>query len=187
MHKKLLTILAASILLVGGADAQSKIGYIDADAITTNFQKFLDAQKEAQRFEEELTREFSKAQNELARLKDSFERQSLLMSEQRKKEEQQSIQKKEVELRQFLEEVSGQGGKLQRKTQELLQPIIGQVNEVIAEVAKDKGYDFVLNTAALAFADESHDLTRLVLEALEEATKTELERETGGTGTRTGR
>ena len=185
MLKKVTSILFTSILFVGGVSAQ-KIAYIDADAITSNFQKFLDAQKEAQRFEEELTREFSKAQNELARMKDSFERQSLLMSEQRKKEEQQSIQKKEVELQQFLEEVSGQGGKLQRKTQELLQPIIGQVNEVIAEVAKDKGYDFVLNTAALAFASEDHNLTQFVLDALDEAAKAELERETGS-GTRTGR
>ena len=182
MLKKALTILTASILVVGGAAAQTKLGYIDADAITTNFQKFQAAQKEAQRYEEELTREFSRAQNELARLKDSFERQSLLMSDQRKKEEEQSIQKKQVELQQFLEEVSGQGGKLQRKTQELLQPIIGQVNEVIAEVAKDKGYDFVLNTAALAYANEEHDLTKFVLEALEEVSKAELERETGTTG-----
>ena len=178
MLKKVVMILIAPFMIAGGVIAQ-KIAYIDADAITSNFQKFQDAQKEAQRFEEELTREFSKAQNELARMKDSFEKQSLLMSEQRKKEEQQSIQKKEVELQQFLEEVSGQGGKLQRKTQELLQPIIGQVNEVIAGVAKDKGYDFVFNTAALAYANEDHNLTKFVLEALEEVTKAELERETG--------
>ena len=185
MHKTVTKILIAICLLIGGASAQ-KIAYIDADAITTNFRKFQEAQKEAQRFEEELTREFRKAQNELEGMKDSYEAQVLLMSERKKKEKQQSIQKKEVELQQFLEEVSGQGGKLQRKTQELLQPIIGQVNEVIAEVAKDKGYDFVLNTAALAFADENHNLTQFVLEALEEATKEELERQTGGTP-RTGR
>mgnify|MGYP001363211969 CR=1 FL=1 len=128
----------------------------------------------------DLTKEFKKAQNELARLTDNFDRQSLLMSEQRKKEEQQNIERKQQELQKFLEDVSGQGGKLQRKTQELLQPIILRVNEAIATVAKDKGYDFVLNTAAIAFANEDLDLTQLVLEQLEKEDEDALKK-TGAT------
>ena len=162
-------VLIAALVALGsaGVEAQAKIGYIDADAITTTYKRFQDAQKEAQRYEEELTKEFNKSQNELARLKENFDRQSLLMSEQRKKEEQQNIERKQQELQKFLEDVSGQGGKLQRKTQELLQPIILRVNEAIATVSKDKGYDFVLNTAAIAYANEDLDLTQLVLEQLE--------------------
>jgi outer membrane protein len=162
-------LTVAALVLFGApkAEAQAKIGYIDADAITTSYKRFQDAQKDAQRYEEELTKEFNKSQNELARLKENFDRQSLLMSEQRKKEEQQNIERKQVELQKFLEDVSGQGGKLQRKTQELLQPIILRVNSAIATVAKDKGYDFVLNTAAIAYANEDLDLTKMVLEQLE--------------------
>ena len=92
MHKTVTKILIAICLLIGGASAQ-KIAYIDADAITTNFRKFQEAQKEAQRFEEELTREFRKAQNELERMKDSYEAQVLLMSERKKKEKQQRERK----------------------------------------------------------------------------------------------
>ena len=162
-------VVAAVMIAMVPTDAvaQSMSGYIDADAITTTYKRFQDAQKEAQRFEEELTKEFNKSQNELARLKENFDRQSLLMSEQRKKEEQQNIARKQQELQKFLEDVSGQGGKLQRKTQELLQPIILRVNEAIATVDKDKGYDFVLTTAAIAFANEDFDLTQDVLEHLE--------------------
>ena len=179
MLGRLGAVFVSALVVFGTAkvEAQTKIGYIDADAITTSYKSFQDAQKKAQRYEEELTKEFNKSQNELARLKENFDRQSLLMSEQRKKEEQQNIERKQLELQKFLEDVSGQGGKLQRKTQELLQPIILRVNEAIAAVAKDKGYDFVLNTAAIAFADEDLDLTQLVLEQLEkeddEALKTQ--------------
>lgn len=175
--------VALMIALIGLAPAavegQAKIGYIDADAITSSYKRFQDAQKEAQRYEEELTKEFNKSQNELARLKENFDRQSLLMSEQRKKEEQQNIERKQMELQKFLEDVSGQGGKLQRKTQELLQPIILRVNEAIAAVAKEKGYDFVLNTAAIAYANEELDLTQLVLEQLEQEDDEALKTSTG--------
>ena len=168
MLNRITGIAIAAVALAQGVEAQVKIAFINAEAITASYKKFQEAQKEAQRFEEELTREFGKAQNELARMKENFDRQSLLMSEQRKKEEEQSIQKKQQELQQFLEEVSGQGGKLQRRTQELLEPVITEVNEAISRVAKDKGYDFVLNTASLAYANEDHDLTHFVLESLEE-------------------
>ncbi len=157
------------------AHGQLKIGYIDAEMITSNYERFQDAQKEAAQFEQELTREFNKQQNELQRLKENFERQSLLMSEQRKKEEQQSIQRKQQELQKFLEEVSGQQGKLQRRTQELLQPIIQRVNEAIATVAQEQDYDFVLNTGAIAFADEAHDLTEQVLEQLKRRDEEEMQ------------
>jgi outer membrane protein len=174
-------IVALSLSCATRVEAQTKIGYIDADAITTTYKHFQDAQKNAQKYEEELTKEFNKSQNELARLKENYDRQSLLMSEQRKKEEQQNIERKQAELQKFLEDVSGQGGKLQKKTQELLQPIILRVNEAIATVAKDKGYDFVLNTAAIAFANEDLDLTQLVLEQLEKEDEEALKNQTGGT------
>ena len=171
---------ALALACVARVEAQAKIGYIDADAITTTYKRFQDAQKNAQRYEEELTKEFNKSQNELARLRENFDRQSLLMSEQRKKEEQQNIERKQQELQKFLEDVSGQGGKLQRKTQELLQPIILRVNEAIAMVAKDKGYDFVLNTAAIAFANEDLDLTQMVLDQLEKEDEEALKNKPGG-------
>ena len=40
-------------------------------------------------------------------------------------------------------------------------------------VAKDNGYDFVFNTAALAYGDEAHDLTEKVLEALQKELEAE--------------
>jgi len=182
MLGRLGVVFMIALVALGAADAkaQTKIGYIDADAITTAYKRFQDAQKQAQRYEEELTKEFNKSQNELARLKENFDRQSLLMSEGRKKEEQQNIERKQLELQKFLEDVSGQGGKLQRKTQELLQPIILRVNEAIAAVAKDKGYDFVLNTAAIAYADEDLDLTQFVLEQLEKGDEDDLKTRNSG-------
>ena len=69
-----------------------------------------------------------------------------------------------------------QRGRLAQKTQELSEPIIRKVNEVITQVAEDEGFDFVLNSAALAYAKEIHDLTDKVLgnlaKDLEAATKT---------------
>ena len=68
-----------------------------------------------------------------------------------------------------------------KKNQEVLSPILNKVNEVVQVVAKDNGYDFVFNTAALAYGDEAHDLTAKVLEALEKELEA-AEKAKGGPG-----
>ena len=163
----LILALTAVFGLTGAAQAQVKIGYIDSQKILDQYKPYQDALKEFNRYEEELSREVNMRQNELVKMRETYERQSLLLSEKRKQEEQQAIIKKQQELERFVQEATDpQRGRMAKKTAELSEPIIRKVNEIIKQVAEDNGYDFVLNTAALAYAKETHDLTDKVLEAL---------------------
>lgn len=151
----------------GMAQAQVKIGYIDSQKILDNYRPYQEALREFNRFEEELGREVNKRQNELAQMQETYERQALLLSERRKQEEQQNIMKKQQELQRFVQEATDpERGRLAQKTAELSEPIVLKVNEIIKVVAEDSGFDFVLNTAALAYAKDAHDLTEKVMEAL---------------------
>jgi len=161
-------LAAVVVILASSASwAQVKIAFIDPQQILQNHTPFQEADKEYKRFEEELGREYAKMENDLKKMRERYDRQALLLSEQRKQEEQQAIMKKQEELQRYLMEIQDPtNGKLTRKNQELSEPIVKEVNLVIQQVAKDNGYDFVLNTAALAYADDSHDLTEKVMEAL---------------------
>lgn len=153
--------------LAGSAQAQMKIGYIDSEKILNEYKPYQDAQQEFQRYEEELSREITKRQNEFEKMQENFERQALLLSEKRKQEEQQAIMQKGQDLRRFVQEATDpQRGRLAQKSAELSEPIIRKVNEIITQVSEDEGYDFVFNSAALAFAKEEHNLTDKILEAL---------------------
>ena len=163
--------------------AQTKIGFIDSGHITENYKEFQEARKEAQRYERELTREYNKKQDEFEKMKENFERQSLLMSDGRKREEEQALGKKQQELQRWLDEVTGPEGKLSRKNQELLEPVLRKVNLVIERVAKESDYDFVLNSAAIAYGNEAYDLTQKVMEVLQK----ELEAEAKKAGSATER
>jgi len=177
-------LLGGALLLLATSVswAQMKIGFIDPEAITTGYKPFLDADKEVKRYQMELEREFTKQQNELVKMKETFKRQELLLSDKRKQEEQQSMLKKEQDLQRFLQEVSDpERGKLARKNAEVLMPIVAKVNKVVQEVAKENGYDFVFNTAALSYANEAYDLTGKVLEALEKDLEAEAKAAQGAT------
>ncbi|MBT5832460.1 MAG: OmpH family outer membrane protein [Candidatus Latescibacteria bacterium] len=170
MRNNMKWLVALAVMLsglVGAAQAEMKIGYIDSEKILNQYKPYLDAQKEFQRYEEELEREVSKRQNELVKMQETFERQALLLSDKRKQEEQQAIIQKQRDLQNFVQEAADpQRGRLAQKTAELSEPIIRKVNEIITKVAEDEGYDFVLNSAALAYAKEVHELTGKVLDAL---------------------
>ena len=167
--------------------AQSKVAFFDPQQILGQFKPFQEAQREYGRYEEELNREFTKMQNELQEMKDEYERQKLMLYGAKKQEREKALMRKEEELQRLVSEVTDpERGKLAKKQQELTQPILAQVNEVVAKVAKDNGYDYVLNTAALVYANEDHDLTEKVLEELDKS----LEEEAGsaaGSGSQRGR
>ena len=164
-----LLFVALSLALTGiasTAGAELKMGYIDSQKILEQYKPYQDALREYSRYEDELQREMSTKQNELAKMQDTYERQSLLLSDKRKQEEEQAIRKKHEELQRFVQDATSPQGSLARKTAELSEPIIQTVNAIVKQVAEDEGFDFVLNSTALAYAKEAHDLTDKVLEAL---------------------
>ena len=170
--------IAAFALASAAAQAEVKVGYIDPDRILTSYKPYQDAQKDYMSYESELERDYRKQENELKKMQEDYERKALLMSEQRKQEEQRAILKKQEELQRFLSEIGDpQRGKLARKNQELSAPILAKVNEVVQSVAKENGYDFVLNTTALAYANEVHDLTEEVTKQLEKELEAEQEQQ----------
>ncbi|MYF17094.1 MAG: OmpH family outer membrane protein, partial [Gemmatimonadetes bacterium] len=148
-----LLYVALSLALTGiasTAGAELKLGYIDSQKILDQYKPYQDALREFNRYEEELQREISTMQNDLAKMQDTYERQSLLLSDKRKQEEQQAILKKQQELQRFVQDATSPQGRLARKTAELSEPIIQTVNAVIKQVAEDEDFDFVLNSTALA-------------------------------------
>jgi outer membrane protein len=163
--------------------AQSKVAYFDPQQILGKYKPFQEAQREYGRYEEELNREFTKMQNELKEMKDEYDRQKLMLYGAKKQEREQALMKKEEELQRLVSEVTDpERGKLAKKQQELTQPILAQVNEVVAKVAKENGYDYVLNTAALVYANEDFDLTEQVLEELEKTLEEDASATPGGAG-----
>ena len=166
-----LAVVCAGIILPSTTLwAQSKVAFFDPQQILGQFKPFQEAQREYGRYEEELNREFTKMQNELQEMKDEYERQKLMLYGAKKQEREKALMRKEEELQRLVSEVTDpERGKLAKKQQELTQPILAQVNEVVAKVAQDNGYDYVLNTAALVYSNEDHDLTEKVLEELDKS------------------
>lgn len=169
MYIRLLFVVIVTLSLSAAAFAKDlKIGYIHSQRILAEFQESKEAQRTLDDEQKTWMEEAKKMENEITRLEDELENQSLLLSEEKKAERLQLIQTKYLEYQRFQQEIWGENGKLYQRNKELTQPIIDKVNTIIQKIGEEGEYDVIFDAAVgnIVYAKDEFDLTDLVLEDL---------------------
>jgi outer membrane protein len=162
----LLAVATGVCVMAVSVSAQMKVGYINSDVILVKYEGAKEAADKLNKEVAKWEQEASKRQNDLKALKDKIDKQSLILSAERRKELEDSLQQKYAQYQQFLQEKFGQKGEAYNKNEELSKPIVEKVNKIIAKIAKEEGYDFIFDARAggLVYANaEKYDLTDRVL------------------------
>ena len=165
MFKRTVVMFMACGIMAVSASAQLKVGYVNSEAILEKYEGAKEAgdrlTKEAAKWEQEA----SKRQNELKALKDQIDKQSLLLSAERKKELEDSLQQKYAQYQQFLQDKYGQKGEAYTKQAEYYKPIVEKINKIIEKISKEENYDFIFDarSGGFLYAAPKYDLTDRVL------------------------
>ena len=158
-----IALLAAGSLFLPAAEM--KIGFINVEEIFKNFSGTKDAQdkfdKEVQKWEQDATNK----QKEIKGLKDQLDKQSLLLSSERKAELEAKLKQKMTEYQDFLQTKFGQKGEVLAKNEELTKPIVEKIQKIIEKIAKDENYDYIFDARAggVIYGKPAFDLTQRVL------------------------
>jgi outer membrane protein len=171
--KKSISVILAAIfalcILSTTAVAQiGKFGYIDSDRIFTDYQAWVKAQEEFNTLYKAWDDEAKEMQQELEDMVMEYEKQKLILSAEKKKEREASIEAKRSSLDAFTKEIFGPAGTAERKNNELVKPLLDKINNAIERVATEENFDFIFNSAGLAYAKKDYDITEKILEMLEE-------------------
>ncbi len=159
--KKVLAILAI-ITCTFAAQAQTKIGHVNR---TELFQMM----PQVDTIKQELANETSMWQamygSKETELKEKYEKLQKEMDILT--EEQLQVRTKELEdLQNSLQELQQRASQaLQNSENEKLAPVFQMMDEAISAVAKEKGYDYVVDSSeggGIIYSSESHDLLPLV-------------------------
>ncbi len=147
---------------------EGKIGYIDSMRLKTDYKEFADVQA---KFDQQLAGWQSQADS-LKKTVDSlqadFDKQSLLLSEEKKKEKESLIEQKKGEYTSFVNQAFGPGGKMEKLNAELTKPILDKINTVLEKIALENNYIVIFDAVNgnIAWAKKGLDLTEMVLEEL---------------------
>lgn len=163
--KKMLLALAI-VAAAGVAQAQTKIGYVDV-------QKAIQATAAGKKAKTTLDAEYGKRKKDLDKKKADIEKMNQDLEKKKSVLSEEVMGKKQMELQEemmkFQKTVAENQMEIQKKEKELVEPIINKMRNVIEKVAKEKGYNLVLEKQSqnILYAQKEADLTDEVIKAFE--------------------
>jgi outer membrane protein len=170
MLKKAVSSVVLSAVLVSGAAvsllAQDiKIGYIDSIKIFAEYKDTQEAERLYQREVDQWTAEKNRREQEIVKLRDDLQAQSLMLSPEKKKEKELELKRQMDDYERFMEETFGDEGLAAKRNRELTQPIVEKINRILEDIAKEQGLlmIFDVSNADIVYADKNLDLTTVVL------------------------
>ena len=85
-----------------------------------------------------------------------------------RKEREEELRQKYMELNKYMQEVYGPRGRLEQKRSQLAEPILKRIREVIGELAREERFDMILDSGVgvVLYGNPSFDLTQRVINEL---------------------
>ncbi|MBS1583489.1 MAG: OmpH family outer membrane protein [Bacteroidetes bacterium] len=146
-----------------------RIAFVDSKYILEQMPDYQAAQKELDRQSAQWQKEIDDRWAQIKRLRDAFNAEAILLTEEMKRSRQEDIDKKEQEARDMQKKRFGVGGDLFKKRQELVQPIQDRIFQAVKEVA-GTSYIAVFDIGGqgnnVLYASEKYDKSDSVLRKL---------------------
>jgi outer membrane protein len=159
------------VLLTWGNTVQAqtvKIGYIDDEKIKESYPEWVRAQDQMNVEMKAWDDEAVAKQTELDEMVSEYDKQKLILSEEKKKEREAAIRVKREALDAYTRQIYGPGGSAEKKQMDLIRPLLEKVQTAIQMVAEEGGFDVVFTLqSGLGYIKPTYDITDKVLEQLE--------------------
>lgn len=144
--KKLLKVVlvAGCMLLIGSfAKAQTKLGYINFNAVIDQLPETKTVQKQVQDYQKQFIDVLQTMQAELGTKGQAYDAGRAAMTDAVRTQKENELQELNKRIQDY--QTSAQQ-KVQEKSNELAKPLIDKAKAAVAAVAKEKGYTFVIDT-----------------------------------------
>ena len=171
--RRIIFILAFSLLIVPLTNAQSKqvtivtrTGYINSETIYNSLPEYKSATQTleslSKSYEDKVKAEFAKIET----LYNNYQSKKANMSASERANKENEIISKERAAKQLQQSYFGEDGAMQKKSEELLEPIRKKVQKAIDKVAASGNYMIIFDVAMMqgvAYTNEAADLSTLVI------------------------
>jgi outer membrane protein len=150
------------------AGADLKVGFIDSERIFGEYSGTQEAQKQFNREVQELSKTAKEKKAEIDDLQHKLDAQGPMLSEAKRDEQNQALQKKIADYEAFVQKNWGPKGSVSQLNEQYLKPIVDRVHRIVSTIGTDEGYSLILDAADgnIIFGDKTLDLTDRVLDLL---------------------
>jgi outer membrane protein len=151
-----------------GLAADLKIGFIDSERIFSEYPGTQEAQKSFNREVQELTKTAREKKTDIDDQQRKLDAQGPMLSEAKRDEQNQALQKKIADYDAFVQKNWGPQGSVSKLNEAYLKPIVDRVHKIVTAFGSDEGYSIIMDAADgnIIYGDHALDLTDRVLEQL---------------------
>jgi outer membrane protein len=178
----LLALAAAGLATAQEAAKAPRVGVIDMARVSAESLLGKTYAAQLEKLQNDINAEATKKQTDLGKmdaavkaLQDELEKQGAVLSQEARDKKQQEIVRKGRERQAFLEDGQAEINRMRERAQQQAQSINNEfqlkVRPIVEQVAKDKGYDLVLDAQVAYTINKDFDITRDVVVKADEAEK----------------
>ncbi len=163
-------VVAVLAFTAGSLSAQTMIGHINSEAIMQALPEAIDAQRSLDALVTQWEGELQKMQAEWKKKFDEYDRKKLILTEQTRAETERQLRELDQNITDYRNKKFGQNGELFLKQNEVMKPIQNKMFQVLEDVAKEDGYDYIFDKSGeilLMYANSKHDLTQKILSRMQ--------------------
>lgn len=164
MKSNVIKIIATSMAMLSvcsfAVNAAMKVAVVDMPYVFANSPQSVNMEKQIDKMFEPQEKQLKKAEENFSKRLNDFKVAAEKMSATDLKKNQQSLLKEKDQLQQQAQEFVNKKTEMQHSS---VEKVMKQLNEVVQSVAKEKGYNMVIDHNAVLMSDKSDDLTSLVL------------------------
>lgn len=165
----LLTFALLALTAITHVAQAQRIAFVNTRYILDQMPEYTSAQKELDRSSKQWQEEIDERYQQIKRMRDSYNAEAILLTEEMKRTRLDEIDRREREARDLQKKRFGPDGDLFKKRTELIQPIQDRVYSAVKEVAGQSYvavFDVGGQSSNLLFASEKYDKSDSVLRKL---------------------
>ena len=157
-YKVFVSALIVLLVLAGSGWAAdvAKIGVVDGQRVLETSTAGQAARAQIKESYQRMEEDMKKRGAEFEELKKQFERNAMVMSQEKREDSQREMQIKQMDLQQLGKKYSGD---LKEQEQKLTERIQKDVLELVAEIGKEEGYLLIVSKPAVLYNPTAIDLT----------------------------
>lgn len=156
-HLKFFLIALITVGTVGLSQAQTKIGHISTQELIESMPDYQSAMSELKKLQNSYTSQYKDMLKELQEKSDKYKAEAPDKTDAENQTRMQEMQDSQQRIRDFWQNAQDDLGDKQEKK---LKPILEKAKTAIEKVAKQEGYDYVLDSTkgSDVIVAEGHDL-----------------------------
>lgn len=168
MKRTVMSLMLACTVMA--ASAQTKIAHINSESIMQVLPEAVDAQRSLDALVGQWEAELQKMQDDWKKKFEDYDKKKLILTEQARADQERLLRDADQSIVEFRNKKFGQNGELFQKQNEVMKPIQNKLFQVLEDVAKEDGYDYIIDRSGeilVLYANEKNDLTQKVLQRMQ--------------------